>query len=142
MSVTKTVTDNLLKAALVIAIGCGSWALPWGISTSTAIPFGSRISAIAFPSRSISSISISQLPIEAQQTIRLIDQGGPFPYRQDGTIFGNREGRLPLAARGTYREYTVRTPGARDRGARRIITGKKIKYYTPDHYRSFQQVRE
>jgi ribonuclease T1 len=133
MSVTKTVTDNLLKAALVIAIGCGSWALPLGISTST---------AIAFPSRSISSISISQLPIEAQQTIRLIDQGGPFPYRQDGTIFGNREGRLPLAARGTYREYTVRTPGARDRGARRIITGKKIKYYTPDHYRSFQQVRE
>jgi ribonuclease T1 len=133
MSVTKTVTDNLLKAALVITIGCGSWALPLGISTSTAIDF---------PSRSIASVSINQLPIEAQQTIKLIDRGGPFPYRQDGGVFGNREGRLPPATRGTYREYTVRTPGARDRGARRIITGKKIKYYTPDHYRSFQQVRE
>jgi ribonuclease T1 len=133
MSVTKTVTDNLLKAALVITIGCGSWALPLVISTSMAIDF---------PSRSIASVSINQLPIEAQQTIKLIDRGGPFPYRQDGGVFGNREGRLPPATRGTYREYTVRTPGARDRGARRIITGKKIKYYTPDHYRSFQQVRE
>jgi ribonuclease T1 len=133
MSVSKTITNNLLKAALAITLGCGSWAMPLGISTST---------VIAFPSRSIPAISVSQLPIEAQQTIRLIDRGGPFPYRQDGTIFGNREGRLPPAARGTYREYTVRTSGARDRGARRIITGKKIKYYTPDHYRSFQQVQE
>jgi ribonuclease T1 len=133
MSVTKTITDNLLKAALAITLSCGSWALPLAISTST---------AIAFPNRSIPAISISQLPIEAQQTIKLINQGGPFPYRQDGGVFGNREGRLPSATRGTYREYTVRTPGARDRGARRIITGKKIKYYTPDHYRSFQQVRE
>jgi ribonuclease T1 len=87
-------------------------------------------------------VSIQTLPIEAQNTIGLINQGGPFPYRQDGTIFSNRERRLPSAARGTYLEYTVPTPGSRDRGARRIITGQKIKYYTPDHYRSFQRIQE
>ncbi len=87
-------------------------------------------------------VSIRRLPIGAQDTISLINQGGPFPYRQDGTVFGNRERRLPAATRGTYREYTVPTPGARDRGARRIITGQNIKYYTADHYRSFQQVKE
>jgi ribonuclease T1 len=133
MSVAKTVTGNLLKAAIVIAIGCGGWGVPLAIPTST---------AVAFPSSSLPTIPFSKLPIEAQQTILRIDRGGPFPYPQDGKVFGNREGRLPAAARGTYREYTVRTPGARDRGARRIVTGKKIKYYTADHYRSFQQVRE
>jgi ribonuclease T1 len=131
MSVFNTIPDKFLKAFLAIAISCSSWALP--VSTPT---------AQAFPGRSIPLVSIKTLPIEAQQTIQLINRGGPFPYRQDGTIFGNREGRLPNSPRGTYREYTVRTPGSRDRGARRLITSQRIKYYTPDHYRSFQQVRE
>ncbi len=87
-------------------------------------------------------VSIQQLPIEAQQTVKLINRGGPYPFRQDDTIFGNRERRLPVAPRGTYREYTVITPGRRDRGPRRIVTGPQVKYYTPDHYRSFQQVQE
>ena len=83
----------------------------------------------------------AQLPAEALATVELIRQGGPFPHRQDGTTFGNREGLLPEAGRGYYREYTVPTPGARDRGARRIVTGgapPSVWYYTNDHYRSFR----
>ncbi len=81
------------------------------------------------------------LPAEAAATIALIQRGGPFPHRQDGSVFGNREQRLPLRARGYYREYTVETPGASNRGARRIITGgdpPQAWYYTSDHYQSFR----
>lgn len=88
------------------------------------------------------TVSASQLPPQARQTIALIQQGGPFPYRKDGTIFGNREKRLPLASSGYYREYTVPTPGSRDRGARRIVTGQQQEYYyTQNHYRSFSKVK-
>lgn len=83
------------------------------------------------------------LPPEARDTLRLIAQGGPFPHRQDGGTFGNRERRLPTRAHGWYREYTVRTPGARDRGARRIVTGGDPPgefFYTDDHYRSFRRI--
>lgn len=83
------------------------------------------------------------LPREAVETIALIQQGGPFPYRKDGTVFQNRERLLPQKPRGFYREYTVKTPGARDRGARRIVTGgdpPEVYYYTSDHYRSFRQI--
>jgi ribonuclease T1 len=88
-------------------------------------------------------ISLSTLPVEAQQTIRLIKAGGPFPYQRDGAVFGNREGLLPKRERGYYREYTVRTPGARDRGPRRIVAGRGGEYYyTDDHYRSFRRIIE
>ena len=83
------------------------------------------------------------LPPEALETLQLIERGGPFPHRQDGTVFQNRERLLPDRARGYYREYTVRTPGARDRGARRIVTGgdpPEVFYYTADHYRSFRKL--
>jgi guanyl-specific ribonuclease Sa len=83
------------------------------------------------------------LPDEALATLALIDAGGPFPYRRDGVTFENREGRLPDAARGHYREYTVPTPGARDRGARRIVAGGQppdAYWYTADHYRSFRRI--
>lgn len=83
------------------------------------------------------------LPPEAIETLRLIERGGPFPHRQDGTVFQNRERLLPDRGRGYYREYTVRTPGARDRGARRIVTGgnpPEVFYYTEDHYRSFREL--
>lgn len=82
------------------------------------------------------------LPPEAVETLRLIERRGPFPHRQDGTVFQNRERLLPDRPRGYYREYTVRTPGARDRGARRIVTGgdpPEVYYYTEDHYRSFRR---
>ncbi len=91
---------------------------------------------------SIPVVASQRLPVAVQNTIKLINRGGPFPYRQDGTVFGNREKRLPAAPRGTYLEYTAPTPGARNRGARRIVTGQNVKYYTPDHYRSFQRVQE
>lgn len=85
----------------------------------------------------------SFLPPEAIDTLELIGRGGPFPYDRDGTTFQNRERLLPERPRGYYREYTVRTPGARDRGARRIVTGgqpPEVYYYTDDHYRSFRPV--
>ncbi|EVT73077.1 MAG: ribonuclease domain-containing protein [Stenotrophomonas indicatrix] len=81
------------------------------------------------------------LPAEARQTIALIQRGGPFPHRQDGSTFGNREQQLPQRPRGYYREYTVDTPGAGNRGARRIVTGGNPPdawYYTDDHYESFR----
>jgi ribonuclease T1 len=83
----------------------------------------------------------SYLPPEAITTLELIERRGPFPYDRDGTIFQNRERLLPDRPRGYYREYTVETPGSRDRGARRIVTGgqpPEVYYYTDDHYRSFR----
>ena len=85
----------------------------------------------------------SGLPPEAQQTLRLIAAGGPFPYDRDGTTFQNRERRLPAQPAGYYREFTVVTPGSSDRGARRIVSGGNPPvefYYTDDHYRSFRQI--
>ena len=88
-------------------------------------------------------ISSGALPKEARETLAIIERGGPFPYRKDGSAFGNREKRLPLKAHGYYREYTVPTPGARDRGARRIVAGRDGEYYyTDDHYNSFRRIRE
>ena len=82
------------------------------------------------------------LPREAHDTIAMIQRGGPFPHRQDGGTFGNREGRLPRKPRGWYREYTVETPGLPHRGARRIVTGgdpPREWYYSDDHYDSFRR---
>jgi ribonuclease T1 len=93
--------------------------------------------------RSITTVSAADLPKEARQTIELIKKGGPYPYRKDGSVFGNFERLLPLHERGYYKEFTVPSPGSRDRGARRIILGKAGElYYTDDHYESFRRVRE
>ena len=87
------------------------------------------------------TIAFDRLPAEARETIRLIQRGGPFPYRQDGIVFQNREGLLPRKPSGYYHEYTVKTPGSADRGARRIVAGEQGElYYTDDHYASFKQV--
>ncbi|KAB2839027.1 MAG: ribonuclease [Burkholderiales bacterium] len=88
-------------------------------------------------------VTLAQLPPEARQTLVLIKAGGPFRYDRDGVVFGNFEKRLPAQPRGYYREYTVPTPGLKHRGARRIVAGKPGEfYYTADHYRSFQRIRE
>jgi ribonuclease T1 len=92
-------------------------------------------------------IAVAELPPEGRETLALIRRGGPFPYDKDGTVFGNRERLLPQRPRGHYTEYTVRTPGARDRGARRIVAGGDPRtsgeyWYTADHYRSFRRIRE
>ena len=87
--------------------------------------------------------SNADLPPEARATLRLIASQGPFPYDRDGVVFGNYEHRLPEQPRGYYREYTVPTPGAHNRGARRIITGgdpPQSYYYSDDHYQSFRQI--
>jgi len=91
-------------------------------------------------------IALSELPVQAQDVHRRIHEGGPFRYGKDGSVFGNRERQLPRRPRGFYREYTVPTPGERDRGARRIVCGgKEVRqpetcFYTRDHYASFQQI--
>lgn len=97
-------------------------------------------------------VQLAQLPPEAAQTLALIKRGGPFPYvHKDGAIFGNFEGRLPARPRGYYHEYTVPTPNRADRGPRRIVAGEGNNlsattsdefYYSGDHYRTFQRIRE
>jgi ribonuclease T1 len=90
-----------------------------------------------------SEIALEKLPPEARHTVAVIKAGGPFPYQRDGSVFYNREGLLPKRSRGYYREYTVKTPGAKDRGARRIVAGQGGEfYYTDDHYRSFRRIIE
>ena len=97
----------------------------------------------AEPQRSIPTVNAADLPKEARQTIALIKKGGPYPYKKDGSVFGNFEKFLPLHERGYYKEFTVPSPGARDRGARRIILGKAGElYYTDNHYASFKRVLE
>jgi ribonuclease T1 len=89
----------------------------------------------------IHALPAGQLPAKARQTLRLVDEGGPFPYPEDGATFGNHEGMLPAEPAGYYHEYTVPTPGSRDRGVRRIIAGKNgERYYTGDHYQTFERV--
>lgn len=93
----------------------------------------------------LSVIAAADLPKEGRDTLALIRRGGPFPYSKDGTVFSNRERRLPKQPRGYYHEYTVKTPGSRDRGARRIICGGKQQlscYFTADHYTSFKIIKE
>jgi ribonuclease T1 len=99
----------------------------------------------------IAEIGVEELPAEARQTLAQIKRGGPYAYRKDGAVFGNREKRLPAQSRGYYTEYTVKTPHSRDRGARRIVAGRGAErdpatsgeyYYTDDHYNSFRRIRE
>ncbi|MDH6115130.1 ribonuclease T1 [Kitasatospora sp. MAP12-15] len=88
------------------------------------------------------SICQSALPSQADDTLNLIAQDGPFPYSEDGEVFQNREGVLPDESYGYYHEYTVTTPGASNRSTRRIITGEAAQedYYTSDHYESFSLI--
>ena len=98
-------------------------------------------SASGTPRSNLPTIDVADLPPEAVATLALIDQGGPYPFKQDGTIFGNFEHRLPERERGYYREFTVVTPGENDRGRRRLIAGTAGDiYYTDDHYDTFRQV--
>jgi ribonuclease T1 len=88
-------------------------------------------------------LAVADLPAEGRHTLNLIKKGGPFPYERDGATFGNFERLLPAKAKGHYREFTVPTPGARNRGARRIVAGKDGElFYTADHYKSFKRIRE
>ena len=98
------------------------------------------------PLDNLGTVALLALPAEAQKTQGLIRAGGPFPYGKDGVVFGNREQLLPRRERSFYREYTVPTPGSKDRGARRIVCGgqrptlPEACYYTADHYASFKLI--
>ncbi|MBK9445763.1 MAG: ribonuclease [Betaproteobacteria bacterium] len=116
------------------------------IALALAASFGNAAARQTY--EALDNVALSSLPPEARRTLQLIKQGGPFPYpRKDGSTFGNYEKRLPYQPRGHYREYTVPTPGSRDRGARRIVAGSPPEtsgeyYYTDNHYRSFRRIRE
>ncbi len=94
----------------------------------------------------VGTVASAELPVQGRNMMRLIYQGGPFSYDKDGSVFGNRERILPAKSRGYYREYTVKTPGDRSRGARRIVCGGYVAatpddcFYTDDHYASFRRI--
>jgi ribonuclease T1 len=125
----------LALLALLVVLGVG-----YGVNATR----HSSDPKLATPTATSSSgeVALSSLPAQAATTVALIKKGGPFPYPQnDGVVFGNNEHLLPREASGYYHEYTVPTPGASNRGTRRIITGKGGEYYyTGDHYEHFQRV--
>lgn len=137
-----------LMACCVLLVGCGSDASKGAESVRAGVASAAgaktTINGVA-----ITMCEVAQLPSQGRDTIRLIHSGGPFPYpRNDGVVFGNREGHLPKQTSGYYHEYTVKTPGASNRGTRRIITGggslrdPQYYYYTADHYDSFCAVTD
>jgi ribonuclease T1 len=108
-----------------------------------ALAFALLLCAHAVALSRTAEVALADLPKEARATLALIKAGGPFTYERDGIVFGNREGRLPRHERGYYREYTVKTRGSRDRGARRIVSGRSGEfYYSDDHYQTFRRVLE
>jgi len=87
-------------------------------------------------------VALASLPVQARNTVSLIQRGGPFQYPHDGIVYQNLERQLPAEPAGYYHEYTVLTPGESDRGARRIVTGRDGQfYYTADHYASFVRIQ-
>ncbi|GLX47508.1 ribonuclease [Streptomyces sp. MB22_4] len=125
------------RAARIGAAAAVLSALLVGGTVSATTADASTVSAA-----SVGSICHSDLPPQADDTLDLIAQGGPYPYSQDGTVFSNREGVLPSQSSGYYHEYTVVTPGSPTRGARRIVTGERAQedYYTSDHYATFDLI--
>jgi ribonuclease T1 len=124
------------RAAVAFAIG-----LSLLLAAAAANPASARSAPEALP-----EVALADLPREARELRASIGKGGPFRYSRDGVVFGNREGILPAKPRGYYHEYTVRTPGATDRAARRMVCGgpkttPDACYYTDDHYQSFRRIR-
>lgn len=129
------------------------WSLMRKLGVAGLMALGVLVGSAAFsretardPAQELATVALSALPNQAQQTQRLIKAGGPFPNTKDGVVFGNYERHLPRRERGFYREYTVSTPGAHNRGARRIVCGgvrpaqPEACFYTADHYTSFQRI--
>jgi ribonuclease T1 len=133
----KSIRSSLATAAILCA------ATLSGFTAQEAIAKPNDRSAAA-----MEVVALADLPREAQTVHKLILAGGPFTHSQDGIVFGNRERLLPAKARGYYHEYTVRTPGERSRGARRLVCGGNpvtrpdVCYYTDDHYNSFKRLAD
>ncbi|MGB8960610.1 MAG: ribonuclease domain-containing protein [Pseudonocardiaceae bacterium] len=129
-----------VSAALIglLVLVLGGWLGRHALSDPPGVDPPSGHRAVVASSTGLQVQALSQLPPQAGQVWQLIQHGGPFRYRQDGAVFGNREGNLPPRRSGFYHEYTVPTPGEPDRGSRRLITGGAAElYYTGDHYVSF-----
>ncbi|MDO5625365.1 MAG: ribonuclease domain-containing protein [Pseudomonadota bacterium] len=132
----RTAASHAARSLLAVSL--------WVVATSFADVAHARGPSWGFTDDA--TIAVTDMPRQGQRTYALILRGGPFPYEKDGTVFGNRERLLPRERRGYYREYTVVTPGARDRGARRIVCGGQRPvqpdacYYTSDHYSSFRKI--
>jgi ribonuclease T1 len=129
---TCTPLDRWLAAMLLIAAFGACFAMP---------------RAAAKTSYAVEDIRIGALPAEAREALARIDAGAALSYERDGVVFGNREGLLPAKPRGYYHEYTVKTPGVRTRGSRRIVCGGAVRsttecYYSNDHYRSFKRITQ
>lgn len=142
-----------ITAALIglLVLVVGGWLLKDVFSGSSAAPAPSTgtssASSTARPANAklpgadsgLPVKALSALPTQATDTWKLIEKGGPYPYpRNDGVVFENREKALPRKQSGYYHEFTVKTPGSPDRGARRLITGQAQElYFTENHYASF-----
>jgi ribonuclease T1 len=128
-------TAQILLAGLLAVAGL----VGFQASALSAAPVAAVAQAPCGETSGFQKVDLSALPPEATDTVNLIKQGGPYPYPQDGQVFQNREGILPDCADGYYREYTVKTPGSDDRGARRFVVGNGGEYfYTEDHYETFR----
>ncbi|HSO91205.1 MAG TPA: ribonuclease domain-containing protein [Arthrobacter sp.] len=138
---------GLVVLAFVLTGAPETGTSPSGAGTTSAgapaIPAAPAATPAPANPSGLPEVKASELPAEARQTLALIARGGPYPYARDGVTFGNFERILPRKSSGYYKEYTVRTPGESDRGARRIVAGQAgEKYYTPDHYNSFTFIIE
>jgi ribonuclease T1 len=124
---------NIIKC-LSIFLAALVWLAPTAQARENA-PQRERVQA------ALADVSVKALPSEARDTLKLIEKGGPYPFDRDGIVFSNFEKRLPIKERGYYNEFTVKTPGVKHRGARRIVTGKGgEKYYSDDHYATFKRI--
>ncbi len=141
-SVLASRTTRKLGLAITASLSLALVVLPVSMMPAAALAKGTQDNAGSVTE----TVRLVNLPKEAQTTERLIRAGGPFPHDKDGVVFGNRERVLPKSPRGFYREYTVITPGSRNRGARRIVCGGAMAvnpeacYYSDDHYASFRRI--
>lgn len=144
MSPRRRISAALISLLVLVAggaVGRHALAAPSAGDRPSAVAPATGLPVRSLPLRALPVRALSQLPPQVAQVWQLIQDGGPFQYRQDGAVFGNREGRLPPRPSGFYREYTVPTPGEHDRGPRRLVTGGTAElYYTGNHYASFVAV--
>jgi ribonuclease T1 len=137
ISGAKTSLKHGMRRSVLLAVA---------VVTLTSGVIGSAQARGFFSDEVLSTVSVTELPKQGQQVYVLIGQGGPFAHDKDGVVFGNREQLLPKHKRGYYREYTVKTSGVRNRGAKRIVCGglqvqsPDVCYYTEDHYSSFRKI--
>jgi len=138
------ILGGALALVLLVILGLvvsGRTGTPGAIATTP--PVVSAAPAARDPESGLPFVELAALPPQARRTVELVAAGGPFPYPKDGAPFGNPERILPVKPSGFYREYTVRTPGESDRGARRIVSGDHDRqlFYTDDHYATFARIR-